>query len=300
MDEKEWVRQQPHSPQKIYRDKFYTYTEPDNRHHRKHPKNCSDSGVYSDNNNSQKQSKQTSLAHSVEGTYRKKSERHVFVKTREELRGIIKTRESDPNDLQNFSKKSLTKETTNELIQAATENIKQCNIEQERKLINMKARADESKFDCPWVRETSKGFSEFKNSSRGDSIVLSSNASTSSSNCCESCFDNISLCGSENDCCECPGPQFSTSPVSCLVKNCCNAVGGVFWNNEYNEHSTDKPANCCCSMSSCDEDDCSYFEGSLGDNLKIVPVQLKGSISDELKQNKKFMQKVGTVTGSSL
>lgn len=39
---------------------------------------------------------------------------------------------SDPNDLQNFSKKDLRKVTTNELIKAVTEKSKQCNIDIEK------------------------------------------------------------------------------------------------------------------------------------------------------------------------
>ncbi|XP_041631623.1 uncharacterized protein [Drosophila kikkawai] len=280
---------QHHNSQRNYRDKSYDYGVSDDRHHRANPKIWDDSGVCSDNLNNQKQNKQSNLSYNAEQTNGDKSERNASARPRENLTSQIKAIDGDPNDLQNFSKKNLTKVTTNELIQAATENIKQCNIEQERKLINMKVRADECKYNGLWVRETSesKGFNEIINSSRTDPTVLSSNLSMLSSNCGESCLDNNSLCGSEKDCCECYGQQYSTSPLSCLVKDCCNAVGGVFWNNAYNELSPAKSTSCCCSLSSCDEDDCSYFEGSSGDDLNSETVRLESSLSEDLKRNQK-------------
>ncbi|KAH8234317.1 hypothetical protein KR038_007695, partial [Drosophila bunnanda] len=271
-----------------YRDKCYDYAVPDNRSHRINQPRWSDFGASSDTCSSQKQNKQSNLSHNVEEANGEKSERQASVKPRENT-CQMKAIGGDPNDLQNFSKKNLTKVTTNELIQAATENVKQCNIEQERKLNNMKVRAEESKCNGRWVTETSdsKGFHEFINSSRVDSIALSSNTSTLSSNCGESCLDNNSLCDSERDCCECYRQQYSMSSLSCLVKDCCNAVGGVFWNNAYNELSPGKSTSCCCSLSSCDEDDCSYFEGSLGDDSKSETVQLESDLSEDLKRYQK-------------
>ncbi|XP_020815343.1 uncharacterized protein LOC110189554 isoform X1 [Drosophila serrata] len=276
VDEKERFNQHQNS-QRNYLDKRYDYVVPDDRHHRVNQQRWSHSGASSDNCNSQKPS---NFSHNIEEANGEKSERQGSVKSRENLTSQMKAIVGDPNDLQNFSKKNLTKITTNELIQAATENIKQCNIEQERKLNNLKVRAEESKCNSRWVRETPniKLFNEFINFSRVDPIVLSSNAS---SNCGESCLDNNSLCDSEKDCCECYRQQYSTSSLSC------NAVGGVFWNNAYNELSPGKSTSCCCSLSSCDEDDCPYFGRSLSDVLKSERVQLQSDLSEDIKRYQK-------------
>ncbi|XP_019891402.1 rhoGEF domain-containing protein gxcJ isoform X3 [Musca domestica] len=78
---------------------------------------------------------------------------------------------------------------------------------------------------------------------------------------------------------------------------CCQADSGVFWNNSYgcledgrqaDEENEDLP--CYCSMSSCDEDNCSYYEGETGnsrrDENQLQQHQHKGdNIKIEIKNS---------------
>ncbi|XP_017148485.1 rhoGEF domain-containing protein gxcJ isoform X8 [Drosophila miranda] len=132
---------------------------------------------------------------------------------------------------------------------------------------------------------------KFKETPRSHSVALSSSISTSSSGCGEECYLDISSqCDSEQDCCQCNPSKSATI----LSKDCCNAVGGVFWNSAYNESSTDVAASCCCSISSCDEDDCSYYDGDSSNNIACLQTWRGGQLTHtakELIRNKKLLLK---------
>ncbi|XP_070066492.1 uncharacterized protein [Drosophila virilis] len=273
---------------------------------------CSDSGVSSSNDAKEQQTKQTNLQRDekcvscVQILETQLPEKH---KQYERAAGITQPKAHvDPNDVQNFAKKNLTKATTNELLTAAAVQVKQCNIEKERKLNSLKHRPEPKtstttiNIDDSWVQESCidpcddymetdslmlppvpRPISKHNNNnsvkifvcSTGDDSsacaqATSSGASTSSSGCGGSSRDNSSLCESEQDCCSCAGQQNTPSP-SCLSNDCCNAIGGVFWNNACYDIEADAGAGCCCSISSCDDDDCSYYEGGFGARLDHVP-----------------------------
>ncbi|XP_041450328.1 guanine nucleotide exchange factor DBS isoform X8 [Drosophila obscura] len=132
---------------------------------------------------------------------------------------------------------------------------------------------------------------KFKETPRSHSVALSSSISTSSSGCGEECyFDISSQCDSEHDCCQCN----HSKSANFLLNDCCNAVGGVFWNNAYNESSTDVAASCCCSISSCDEDDCSYYDGDFSTDIAYMKTWREGQLAHtakELIRNKKLLLK---------
>ncbi|EDW01431.1 GH21435 [Drosophila grimshawi] len=267
---------------------------------------CSDSGVSSSNDTKELQTKQSNLRDekciSCVQLETHPSEKH---KQYDRPSGNAPPKAHvDPNDVQNFAKKNVTKATTNELLTAAAA-AKQCNIEKERKLNSLKHRTIDPRtstttisIDDSWVRESCidpnddymetdslilpsppRPINRHNNnsvkifvSSNGDDngevgsrnalsrpralLAPSSSGSTSSSGCGGSSRDNSSLCESEQDCCSCLGIPSSGG------NDCCNAIGGVFWNNACYDIEADVGAGCCCSISSCDDDDCSYFEGN--------------------------------------
>ncbi|XP_075168522.1 uncharacterized protein LOC142240706 isoform X2 [Haematobia irritans] len=65
---------------------------------------------------------------------------------------------------------------------------------------------------------------------------------------------------------------------------CCQSDNGIFWNNSYmsmeGHESNDVP--CYCSMSSCDEDNCSYYEGEPGPNTPKDSSRCKDNIKIEI------------------
>ncbi|XP_060660820.1 uncharacterized protein LOC132794399 isoform X10 [Drosophila nasuta] len=267
---------------------------------------CSDSGVSSSNDTKeQQQTKQTNLRRED------KCVDCVQVKVQVHKQPQRTQIAADPNDLQNFAKKNVTKATTNELLTAAVQP-KQCNIEKERHLNNLNNHQHTTtttttttiSIDDSWVQESCKDPNDdymetdslmlcpasqpLSSSSKRNSVKIfvsscddyeehklalarprhlapSSRDSMSSSGCGGSSRDNSSICESEQDCCSCAGHQLAgigASSASCANYDCCNAIGGVYWNNACYQLEADAAAGgCCCSLSSCDEDDCSYYEG---------------------------------------
>lgn len=126
-------------------------------------------------------------------------------------------------------------------------------------------------------------------------VDLSSRNSMSSSGCGESSRDNTSVCDSEQDCCLCSGNQRGSS-INCASNDCCHTIGGVFWNNACYEVEAELGANCCCSVSSCDEDDCSYYEGKF--RVELDGIQARPS-KVPLRSNK-LLRKVGTTNLTAL
>ncbi|XP_017865479.1 PREDICTED: uncharacterized protein LOC108615484 isoform X2 [Drosophila arizonae] len=316
---------------------------------------CSDSGVSSSNDAKEQHAKQTNLQRSekcvscVQVPEMQLPEKH---KQYERTSGTAQPKAHvDPNDVQNFAKKNLTKATTNELLTAAAVQVKQCNIEKERKLNSLKHREAEQpktstttiSIDDSWVQESiidpcddymetdslmlpppaaARPISKHNNNNsvkifvcsngngEGDkddhqvdrvprmgssaaclALPPSSCASTSSSGCGGSSRDTSSLCESEQDCCSCSGQQ-----PSCLASDCCNAIGGVFWNNAcYDieaEVSANAGAGCCCSISSCDDDDCSYYAGDFSaSKLDHIPGR-RGELLPR-NNNNKLLRKTG-------
>uniref|UniRef100_A0A1I8PJP2 Guanine nucleotide exchange factor DBS n=1 Tax=Stomoxys calcitrans TaxID=35570 RepID=A0A1I8PJP2_STOCA len=67
--------------------------------------------------------------------------------------------------------------------------------------------------------------------------------------------------------------------------SCCQTDSGVFWNNSYMSLDGQEPNDvvCYCSMSSCEEDNCSYYEVELEpDNVKISKASSKDNIKIEI------------------
>ncbi|XP_039498747.1 uncharacterized protein LOC120456148 isoform X5 [Drosophila santomea] len=206
----------------------------------------------------------------------------------------------DPNDLQNFLKKNLIKATTNELLKAAAQKTKKCNIDLERKLIDLNMREEDHKSndsansynndpylvsmtkinsfkfirsynkDCKTIFPTGErsDLKEFRKIRPQSSDLLSS-ASVSLS----SCLNQVSVCDSEEDCCECNEYQCIGTPFNDLSKDCLNAVEGVFWNTAYDDFQENISSSCCCSASFCNGDGCSYFDESLSVDIKSENVQ---------------------------
>lgn len=303
---------------------------------------CSDSGVSSSNDAKEQHAKQTNLQRSdkcvscVQVPDIQLPEKH---KQYERAAGVAQPRaHADPNDVQNFAKKNVTKATPNELLTAAAGQVKQCNIEKERKLNSLKQPKTSTttiSIDDSWVQESivdpcddymdtdslmlppaasARPIARHSNNnsvkifvcSNGDgdgdgqgerlprmgsaacALAASSCTSTSSSGCGGSSRDTSSLCESEQDFCSCSGQQ-----PSCLSSDCCNAIGGVFWNNACYDVEADVGvgvgANCCCSISSCDDDDCSYYAGDFNVKLDHIP----GRRGELLARNNKLLRKVG-------
>ncbi|XP_032311512.1 guanine nucleotide exchange factor DBS isoform X2 [Drosophila ananassae] len=87
---------------------------------------------------------------------------------------------------------------------------------------------------------------------------------TSSSNI--SNYDNISLCASDHRSRKCKikyYSQFGNCNSHNSINKKCNTIEGVFWNSSYNEFSTEIAYSTCCSLSSCDEDNCSCCSTSI-------------------------------------
>ncbi|KAH8413785.1 hypothetical protein KR222_008093 [Zaprionus bogoriensis] len=298
---------------------------------------CSDSGVSSSNDTKEQQIKQSNV-HSeekcidyvqvIEGQMPGK---HNLKQPDRASAGTQLKPQADPNDVQNFAKKNVTKATTNELLTAAAIQSKQCNIEREKNLNRLnyqctKPAAITISIDDTWVREstidpcddymetdslmlpstplpktqssnrvkifvcsddTDADREELRRASR--TMELSSRNSMSSSGCGGSSRDNSSLCESEKDYCSCSGQQCESSK-NCSFNDCCNAVGGVFWNNACYEVEVDPGPACCCSLSSCDDDDCSYYEGNFSAELEVI----QDRHSDIPLRNKKPLRKTGT------
>lgn len=280
---------------------------------------CSDSGVSSSNDTKEQQTKQNNM---------QRDEKCLdCVDTLEsKMPDKPNPKQADPNDVQNFAKKNLIKATTNELLTAAAVQAKLCNIEREKKLKKLNQRSTITiSIDDNWVQEscidpsddymetdslmlTPRPISHSSNSvkifvcsdGRGSGatheqskslcpVELSSRNSMSSSGCGDSSRDNLSLCDLEQDCCLCSGNQRGSS-INCASNDCCHTIGGVFWNNACYEVEADLGPNCCCSVSSCDEDDCSYYEGKFH-------VELEGNQARPCKvplRNNKLIRKVGT------
>ncbi|KAH8272607.1 hypothetical protein KR018_004056, partial [Drosophila ironensis] len=194
----------------------------------------------------------------------------------------------DPNDLQNFAKKNLSKVTTNELLKAATEKRKQSNIEIERKLNDLKVKEEETMSNSSWVNESyiqvdlndesDNSSQPAANNSSGvlscpkenikktdinktDLTGMPSLASVSFTDSeSESDLESTYIRESDQSCCFCKN-QFNTECVEFNSSNnlgydSCN-VEGIFCNSSYSELSTELTSSCCCSLSSCDEDKCS-------------------------------------------
>ncbi|KAH8372697.1 hypothetical protein KR009_003054, partial [Drosophila setifemur] len=343
-DEKEWFDTQDQATQQDHRTKGCEYNLRSKRESDRNTsvvceekrfslESFSDSGVSFSNDcfqhSKHSNSKIADLAGNVDCA---NCENVIEKKQTEAINGSVPMKtHGDPNDLQNFAKKNLTKATTNELLKAATEKTKLCNIERERKLNDLKGREEETTSAGTWVNEPCLGRigkmettvlrpvnkssaticvnsnrsdgSKCIEFSTADSAGLSSSTSVSSSGCGGSDWENSSLCGSDQDCqdcCQCNRLQYSQSPASksssCLADECCNTVEGVFWNNSYNELATDIAASCCCSLSSCDDDNCSYYDGNFSVAIQAVPVQRKSQLehsgkTEELIQHKKLLAK---------
>ncbi|KAH8371036.1 hypothetical protein KR093_005956 [Drosophila rubida] len=273
---------------------------------------CSDSGVSSSNDTKEQQTKQTNLRRDDKCVDCVQVKVQVHKQQHYERTHAASKTLADPNDVQNFAKKSVTKASTSELLTAAVPP-KQCNIEKERHLNNLNHQRAETcttttiSIDDSWVQESCKdpcddymetdslmlpaapqpqplvsskrnsvkifvsSCDDYDDSPNGDHgkhklalarprhLAPSSRDSLSSSGCGGSSRDNSSLCESEQDCCSCAGQQQANG--SCASYDCCNTIGGVYWNNACYQLEADAAAGCCCSLSSCDEDDCSYYEG---------------------------------------
>ncbi|XP_043652755.1 uncharacterized protein LOC122619715 isoform X2 [Drosophila teissieri] len=227
----------------------------------------------------------------------------------------------DPNDLQNFLKKNLIKATTNELLRAAAQNTKNCNIDLERKLIDLNMREEDNKSndsvnsynndpylvsmtkrnsfkfirsynkDCKTIFPTEErsDLKEFRKIIRPQSSDLLSSASVSLS----SCLNQVSVCDSEEDCCECNEYQCIGTPTNDLSKDCLNAVEGVFWNTAYDDFQENLSSSCCCSASFCNSDGCSYFDESLSIDIKSENVQSlhESDVDEKLSRKTIFLVK---------
>lgn len=289
---------------------------------------CSDSGVSSSNDNGkEQQTKQTNM---------QRNEKCLDCVESTEKQGM---KHADPNDVQNFAKKNLTKATTNEILTAAAVKAKQCNIEREKKLNILNQRNEPMtstitiSIDDSWVQEScldpdddymetdslmlppraiidssTNSVKIFVSSEERDSegdrgrgdhekaaksicpVELSSRNSMSSSGCGgSSSRDTNSLCDSEQDCCLCLGNARGSS-ISCASNSdCCPTIGGVFWNNACYELETDLGPSCCCSISSCDEDNCSYYDGKFSIELDGI----QGRPNKVPLRNTKLLRKVG-------
>ncbi|XP_041564638.1 uncharacterized protein LOC108146871 isoform X2 [Drosophila elegans] len=279
------------------------------------PKSCSDfDASFSEEYCQQQRYQQSKTIHNEKRFNFKNIEKQTLVKEYQELNGSIQTKDhGDPNDLQNFLKKNLNKATTNELLTAAAENTKKCNIEIERRLNDLKVRGKKSTFNersipyndtslstTPKVSSLTVGkpykkndepiftkeLNELRKPSRPYSIDTLSSDSMSLSGCGKSCRDNSSVCSSEDDCFECIDQKYSKTPF-----NCHKAVEGVFWNTAYDDLPTvEITANCCCSLSYCEKDDCSFLDENLSVDIKSISVlQSEASGVDEhLTRNKKL------------
>ncbi|XP_039148323.1 uncharacterized protein LOC6733150 isoform X2 [Drosophila simulans] len=256
-------------------------------------------------------SKQCKPFHSVDYDYYENIQKlHLSKESERQIRD-----NGDPNDLQNFLKKNLIKATTNELLKAAAQSTKKCNIDLERKLNDLNIREEDHNFNdsgnsykndpylvsmskmnsCKFMRSYNRDcetifptddhsdLNEFRKSFRPQSVDLSSSASVSLSSCDGSCLNNDSMCGSEEDCCECNEYQCIASPPNDLSKDCLNAVEGVFCNTEYDDFPENITSSCCCSGSLCNDDDGgSYFDEGLSVDIKSKNVQsLHESGADE-------------------
>ncbi|EDV59894.1 uncharacterized protein LOC6541768 isoform X1 [Drosophila erecta] len=205
----------------------------------------------------------------------------------------------DPNDLQNFLKKNLIKATTNELLKAAAQSTKKCNIDLERKLNDLNMREEDHKSndsgncynndpylvsmskmnsfkfirsynkDCDTIFPTGNRseLKEFRKFIRPQSSDFSSSASVSLCSCDGSCLNKDSVCDSEEDCCECNEYQCIPTPNNDLSKDVLNAVEGVFWNTAYDDFQENITSSFCCA-SLCNDDGCSYFDESLSVDIK--------------------------------
>lgn len=278
---------------------------------------CSDSGVSSSNDTKEQQTKQNNM---------QRDEKCLDCVETVEKQNL---KHADPNDVQNFAKKNLTKATTNEILTAAAVKAKQCNIEREKKLNILNQRSEPMTstsitigVDESWVQEScidpcddymetdslmlpppqairhsSNSVKIFVSSdekatksSSPCTVDLSSRNSMSSSGCGGSSRDTSSLCDSEQDCCLCFQGNPRGSSISCASNDdCCHAIGGVFWNNACYELETDLGPSCCCSLSSCDEDNCSYYDGKFSIELEGIP----GRSSKVPLRNNKLLRKVG-------
>ncbi|XP_017837143.1 uncharacterized protein LOC108596153 isoform X6 [Drosophila busckii] len=228
---------------------------------------------------------------------------------------------ADPNDVQNFAKKNVTKPSTNDLLtaafsasQAISKPIpKQCNIETERKLNNLSLHQCNTTIciDDIWVHEScidssdeymeidsfslDPANSQFVHSLSSDnsnnSVKIyighssSSNLPTTSRSISTSTSSSVcsgSLCDSEQDSC-----------ANCSSTTC-NAIAGVFWNNAcYDANDINTAATaiaCCCSLSSCDDDDCSYYEGNFNVELNRSHQQSRRTLDYSIERNEKELQ----------
>ncbi|KAH8320305.1 hypothetical protein KR074_003074, partial [Drosophila pseudoananassae] len=206
----------------------------------------------------------------------------------------------DPNDLQNFYKKDLRKVTTNELIKAVTQKTKECNIDIEKKLNDIKVREEETYSSSSWINESLlddndqllKNIDTFTsvpkhiyedtndlncvNYSKPTSLDQLSEASLGTPSSNISNYDNVSICDSESSCWQCKTKyyaQFGDLSSKYPINKNCNAVEGVFWNNSYNEFPTEISSTTCCSLSSCDDDSYSCCNISMGNTIKSIPIQ---------------------------
>ncbi|XP_052854722.1 uncharacterized protein LOC128263675 isoform X2 [Drosophila gunungcola] len=279
------------------------------------PKSCFDFDVtFSEEYCQQQRYQQSKTIHNEKRFSFKNIEKQTLVRECQELNGSIQTKaHGDPNDLQNFLKKNLSKATTHELLKAAAENTKKCNIELERRLNDFTEGGKKSTFNersipyndtllstAPKVSSLTVGkpykkndepiftneISELRKPSRPYSINTLSSDSMSLSGCGKSCRDNSSVCSSEDYCFECIEQKYSKTAF-----NCHNAVEGVFWNTAYDDLPTvEITANCCCSLSYCDKDDCSFLDENLSVDIKSISVlQSEASGVDEhLTRNKKL------------
>lgn len=264
-------------------------------------------------------SKQSKPFHSVDYDYYENIQKlHLSKESERQIRD-----NGDPNDLQNFLKKNLIKATTNELLKAAAQSTKKCNIDLERKLNDLNIKEEDhtsndsgnsykndpylvsmSKINsCKFIRSYNRDcetifptgdhsdLNEFRKSFMPQSVDLLSSASVSLSSCDGSCLNKDSICGSEEDCCECNEYQCIATPPNELSKDCLNAVEeGVFCNTEYDDFHENLTSSCCCSGSFCDDDGCSYLDEGLSVDIKSKNVQsLHESGTDEKLSRKTIL-----------
>nr|XP_044248683.1 uncharacterized protein LOC108054920 isoform X3 [Drosophila takahashii] len=224
---------------------------------------------------------------------------------RKEYEGSIQIKtHGDPNDLQNFLKKNLTKATTNELLKAASENEKKCNIEIERRLIDLKISEKDFKFNdsedyikvepspSPMGNITSENLVRPNGNYNDQSKIQNSSGShsVSFSSCSGSCLNNSSVCDSEEDFCDGDEHKYSKTYLKYFSKNGTNAMEGVFRNNAYDDFPVNKTASCCCNMSCCDEDDCSFFDENVGDSIPLQQLE-QSEVAEYLTRNKILLLK---------
>ncbi|XP_041675593.1 uncharacterized protein LOC108105577 isoform X2 [Drosophila eugracilis] len=262
------------------------------------------------------------MCHDGESAEYENIKEHIVTKNYESLYRFDKVKPHENlNDLQNFSKKNVTKATTTELLKATAEKVKKCNIDLGRKLKSLNdiqqeltlngslvllnadsrqsptANIRSGKFITPFKMENGAIFSKgnyndinkFMAPSRLHSIRFVSSTSVSLCSCSGTCLGNSSEHSYEEDCSEWNEHKYSRVPLYYYSHSCSNALEGVFRNNSYDDFPTNLDDN--CSTYSCDGDDCSYFDRNSCDSSSSIQKLETRSETENFKQKKVILLK---------